>query len=170
MAYLFPESPDRTFLHRVAGLPGEEIEVRDKQVFVNSSPLDEPYARQEAPLGFDRVDWGPETVPEGHLLVLGDNRDNSRDSRFWGYLPIDNVLGQARMVYYSTDRGRAPPPAGISGPICAGTDWASSWSSRRTAADAATPLHRPQGPTGASTTRARVGCSVAGSHTDRSAA
>lgn len=94
---------------------------------MSSSPLDEPYAQHEAPPGFERDDWGPATVPEGHLLVLGDNRDNSRDSRFRGFLPIENVLGEARMVHYSTDRGRAPP-AGISGPMCSGTEWASPWS------------------------------------------
>ena len=100
------------------GLPGETIEIRNKQVFVDGKPLDEPYVHFiEAPLRPDdpeysqggdnlRESWGPQTVPAGQLLVLGDNRDNSRDSRFWGFLPIDQVKGRALIVYWSYEATR----------------------------------------------------------------
>ena len=86
---------------------------------MNGTPLDEPYAHFiEAPLRPDdpeyglrggrsiRDDWGPQVVPEGQLLVLGDNRDNSRDSRFWGFLPVDQVKGRALLVYWSYEATR----------------------------------------------------------------
>jgi len=85
---------------------------------VNGTPLDEPYAHFiEAPC--DRTTrvrpalgrlaprrLGPQVVPQGQLLVLGDNRDNSRDSRFWGFLPVDQVKGRALLVYWSYEATR----------------------------------------------------------------
>lgn len=119
VVFKFPEDPTRDFIKRVIGLPGETVEIRDKQVVVNGTPLAEPYAHFiEAPLRPDdpeyalragrsiRDDWGPQVVPEGHLLVLGDNRDNSRDSRFWGFLPADQVKGRALLVYWSYEATR----------------------------------------------------------------
>jgi signal peptidase I len=117
VVFKFPEDPTRDFIKRVIGLPGESIEIRNKQVYVDGTPLDEPYAHFiEAPLRPDdpeyghsdglRDSWGPQTVPAGELLVLGDNRDNSRDSRFWGFLPIDQVKGRALLVYWSYEATR----------------------------------------------------------------
>jgi len=118
VVFKYPEEPWRDFIKRVIGLPGETIEIRDKQVFVNGKPLDEPYAHfietslrpdEESGLlgaGSIRARWGPQVVPEGHLLVLGDNRDNSRDGRFWGFLPIDQVKGRALLVYWSYEATR----------------------------------------------------------------
>src|SRR5574341_418674 len=113
VVFKFPEDPTRDFIKRVIGLPGETIEIRNKQVFVNGQAVEEPYAHFiDAPLRPDdpeyshsgdglRDSWGPQTVPAGQLLVLGDNRDNSRDSRFWGFLPVDQVKGRALLVYWS---------------------------------------------------------------------
>jgi signal peptidase I len=113
VVFKYPDDPTRDFIKRVVGLPGETIEIRNKQVYVNGKPLDEPYVHFiEQPLKPDdpdyalrsdsgRDDWGPRAVPEGQLLVLGDNRDNSRDSRFWGFLPRDQVKGRALLVYWS---------------------------------------------------------------------
>jgi signal peptidase I len=113
VVFKFPEEPARDFIKRVIGLPGEKIEIRDKQVFVNDQPLPESYAFfKEKPLHRDdpeyglrgesiRDNWGPQVVPEGQLFVLGDNRDNSRDSRFWSFLPVDQVKGRALLVYWS---------------------------------------------------------------------
>jgi signal peptidase I len=119
VVFKFPEDPTRDFIKRVIGLPGETVEIKDKQVLVNGTPLVEPYAHFiEAPLRPDdpeyalragrtiRDDWGPQVVPEGQLLVLGDNRDNSRDSRFWGFLPKDQVKGRALLVYWSYEATR----------------------------------------------------------------
>jgi signal peptidase I len=113
VVFKFPEDPQRDFIKRVIGLPGETVAIRDKTVLIDGQPLDEPYVHfLEPPLrpgdpeyGFRveglRDNWGPRVVPEGQLLVLGDNRDNSRDSRFWGFLPIDQVKGRALLVYWS---------------------------------------------------------------------
>jgi len=113
VVFKFPEDPDRDFIKRVIGLPGETVEIRNKKVYINGRPLDEPYVHfLDPPLHPDNPDfglrterlrdnWGPEVVPEGQLLVLGDNRDNSRDSRFWGFLPRDQVKGRALVVYWS---------------------------------------------------------------------
>ena len=113
VVFKFPEDPTRDFIKRVIGLPGETIEIRNKTVFVDGKPLAESYAHFiEQPLRPDdpeyglrtesiRDNWGPQVVPDGQLLVLGDNRDNSRDSRFWGFLPRDQVKGRALLVYWS---------------------------------------------------------------------
>jgi signal peptidase I len=114
VVFKYPEDPSRDFIKRVIGLPGETIEVRGRQVLVDGKPIDEPYAHfLDQPLRPDdpefavredgRDHWGPHSVPQGKLLVLGDNRDNSRDSRFWGFLPRDNVKGRALLVYWSYD-------------------------------------------------------------------
>jgi signal peptidase I len=118
VVFKFPEKPERDFIKRVIGLPGETIEIRNKKVYVDGEPLDEPYAhfiepprpRDDPEYGLRvediRDSWGPEVVPAGELLVLGDNRDNSRDSRFWGFLPIDQVKGRALLVYWSYEATR----------------------------------------------------------------
>ena len=113
VVFKFPEDPSRDFIKRVIGLPGETVEIRNKTIYIDGEPLDEPYAHfidppiqpgdPEFALRSDalRDNWGPRVVPEDQLLVLGDNRDNSRDSRFWGFLPRDQVKGRALVVYWS---------------------------------------------------------------------
>jgi signal peptidase I len=118
VVFKFPEDPTRDFIKRVIGLPGETVEIRDKTVLIDGKPLVEPYVRfLEPPLRRDdpeyglrveglRDNWGPLTVPPDHLFVMGDNRDNSRDSRFWGFLPRDQVKGRALIVYWSYEATR----------------------------------------------------------------
>ena len=112
VVFKYPEEPWRDFIKRVIGLPGETVEVRDRQVLVNGQPIDDPHAhwtarRDDDPEAGPLHDgWGPQVVPPGHILVLGDNRDNSRDSRFWGFLPIDQVKGRALLVYWSYEATR----------------------------------------------------------------
>jgi signal peptidase I len=118
IVFKYPEDPDRDFIKRVIGLPGETVEIREQKVLIDGKPIDEPYAHHLAPpLSPDdpeyglrgeaiRDNWGPKVVPAGELLVLGDNRDNSRDSRYWGFLPRDYVKGRALIVYWSYDATR----------------------------------------------------------------
>ncbi len=92
-----PENED--FIKRVIGLPGETVEIRRHTVYVDGRPLDEPYLTRAARQA--NGDWGPKTVPEGTLFVMGDNRGNSADSRFGlGFVPIDKVVGKAFIVIW----------------------------------------------------------------------
>lgn len=112
VVFKYPEDPERDFIKRVIGLPGETLEVRDKRVYIDGRPINEPYVHflepPEAPseghevTSFDlRERYGPVKIPAGHVFVMGDNRDNSEDSRYWGFLPRQNVKGLALMVYWS---------------------------------------------------------------------
>ena len=117
IVFKYPEEPDRDFIKRVIGLPGETIEVREKKVYVNGAALDEPYAHYLTPVStpsayhevtsFDvRERYGPVTVPADHYFVMGDNRDNSQDSRYWGFLPRDYIKGKALVIYWSYEADR----------------------------------------------------------------
>src|SRR3954469_22143288 len=112
LVFKYPEEPDRDFIKRVIGLPGETVELRDKKVYINGTPLDEPYVHFLSPpsgpselhevTSFDvRERYGPVTVPPDHYFMMGDNRDNSQDSRYWGFMPRDYVKGRALFVYFS---------------------------------------------------------------------
>lgn len=110
VVFKFPEEPERDFIKRVIGLPGETLEVRRKRVFINGEALDEPYLDGQMPKmpepGFEvkpRDAFGPMTIPDGHYFMMGDNRDNSQDSRFWGPLPHAYLKGKAMIVYWSYD-------------------------------------------------------------------
>ena len=114
IVFKYPEEPERDFIKRVIGLPGETIEVRNKAVFIDGKPLDEPYVHYLVPPGENgshdfhvRVQYGPVTVPPGHYFMMGDNRDNSQDSRYWGFLPREYVKGKALFVYFSFGDGEA---------------------------------------------------------------
>jgi signal peptidase I len=115
VVFKFPQEPERDFIKRVIGLPGETLELKHKKVYVNGTPLDEPYVHFLVPPSaegqevapFDlRESYGPVTVPEGQYFVMGDNRDNSQDSRWWGYLSRDLVKGKALMIYWSFESDR----------------------------------------------------------------
>lgn len=108
IVFKFPEEPERDFIKRVIGLPGDTIEVRNRQVRINGAVLDEPYAHYLFPVSHEESDafdvrarYGPVTVPDGHYFMMGDNRDNSQDSRYWGFLPAHYVKGRALMIYWS---------------------------------------------------------------------
>ena len=105
------------------GLPGETLELREKKVYINGTPLDEPYVhflrRRRRPSEFHEVTsfdvrerYGPVTVPPNQYFVMGDNRDNSQDSRYWGFLPRDYVKGKALVIYWSYEAGPRGLPGG----------------------------------------------------------
>jgi len=112
LVFKYPEDPERDFIKRTIGLPGETVELRNKKVYINGKALDEPYVHFLFPAdgesgisdsgGFDvRRNYGPVTVPANHYFMMGDNRDNSQDSRYWGFMPRDYVKGKALFVYFS---------------------------------------------------------------------
>lgn len=97
IVFHFPLNPDEELVKRVIGLPGDRITVQGNQVYVNGQALNEPYIAQPPNYAGEWV------VDPGYLFVLGDNRNNSNDSKDWGYLPQKNVVGKAVLIYW-------PPP------------------------------------------------------------
>jgi signal peptidase I len=119
IVFKFPEEPERDFIKRVIGLPGDTLELKNQTIHINGMPLIEPYAHYlYPPMGEGQADsfdlrrkYGPVTVPDGHYFMMGDNRDDSQDSRFWGFLPASYVKGRALFIYWSFDTpddGSAP--------------------------------------------------------------
>jgi signal peptidase I len=117
IVFKYPEEPDRDFIKRVIGLPGETVEVRQKKVYINGKALDEPYVHFLQPpstaselnevTSFDvRERYGPVTVPPDQYFMMGDNRDNSADSRYWGFLRRDYIKGKALVIYWSYEAER----------------------------------------------------------------
>ncbi len=108
VVFIFPEDRSKDFIKRVIGVAGDSVEVRGKKIYINGKQVDDPYAHFE---GDDpqtaglpsRDDYGPRTVPENHIFVMGDNRDRSYDSRFWGYVDLNDVRGKAFLIYWSWD-------------------------------------------------------------------
>jgi signal peptidase I len=110
IVFKYPKEPDRDFVKRVIGLPGETIEMRRKKIYINGKPLDEPYVHFMYPLPDDapdtgsgdlQVNYGPVVVPSEFYFMMGDNRDNSEDSRYWGFMPRSYVKGKALFIYFS---------------------------------------------------------------------
>ena len=110
---IFPYPDDRSvlFVKRILGLPGERIHIKDKIVFINDQRLDDPWGvrASEVTMPNDigpRDNYGPVSIPEGHVFVMGDNRDFSQDSRFWGFVDIKDIQGKALFIYWSDDLSR----------------------------------------------------------------
>ena len=112
-----PEEPGRDFVKRAVALGGETVQVEDKRLLVDGTEPAEPYASHRDPALLTGPDvpvtlrgrdaYGPFLVPRGTFFAMGDNRDDSRDSRFWGPAPLDGVKGRAVLVYWSYDAGGA---------------------------------------------------------------
>jgi signal peptidase I len=102
---VFKSPPDlsKDFVKRVIGLPGETLRIKDKQVYINDRPLDEKRYKVHIYPNYvmDGDNYGPVTVPRDRLFVMGDNRDNSADSRVWKFLPLDNIKGRPWTIYFS---------------------------------------------------------------------
>jgi len=107
LVFKYPQDPERDFIKRVVGLPGETIELRRSQVLIDGELIEEPYLDLMRPGGRLPPDFmgtfGPMFVPEGHVFMMGDNRGDSQDSRYWGSLPLDHVKGRAFVLYWSYD-------------------------------------------------------------------
>ncbi|MBI2160519.1 MAG: signal peptidase I [Candidatus Rokubacteria bacterium] len=115
IVFKYPQDEKRDFIKRIVGTPGDRIQIRGRQVFVNGSPLTESYTKfADAALARPRPDaycgyaYGcePTVVPPDSFFVMGDNRDNSQDSRYWGFVRRDKIKGKAFLIYWSWDGDR----------------------------------------------------------------
>lgn len=110
VVFIFPQDPSKDYIKRVIGLPGDKVQIVDKKVLINGKLLETPQAvyndptlipapthRTESP----RDNFGPVVVPPNAYFVMGDNRDHSYDSRFWGFVPMDALRGKALIIYFS---------------------------------------------------------------------
>src|SRR5271169_2130754 len=140
IVFHYPVDPQQHFVKRVIGLPGDRLRMVNKKVLINGQPLYEPYVRFIEPRNnlfrddFPRVDiaaprlagdwWlqmnklvvdGQLIIPEGHYFVMGDNRDNSDDSRYWGFVPQENIIGRPLVIYWSVRDWDHAPSASMIG-------------------------------------------------------
>lgn len=101
--FKYPNDPSVDYIKRIIGVPGDTIEVRDKQLYRNGSPVKEAYIRHTDPDGIEplRDNYAPVRVPPDKYFVMGDNRDNSLDSRFWGFVDRSAIRAKAWRIYWS---------------------------------------------------------------------
>jgi signal peptidase I len=104
IVFVFPEDPSKDFIKRVIALPGETIEIKRKKIYIDGREIEDKWGFfSDNYFGSPRDDFGPFQVPPEHVFVMGDNRDESNDSRFWGPVNIQNIKGKAFVIYFSWD-------------------------------------------------------------------
>ena len=111
ITFEYPKDPSKDFIKRVIGTEGEKVEIIRNKIYINDQLIDDPWGHYD-----EKTEWlkyfqskerfGPEVVPKDSLFVLGDNRDNSQDSRFWGFVNIKKVKGKALYIYWSKNKSR----------------------------------------------------------------
>jgi signal peptidase I len=109
VVFIYPEDRSKDFIKRVIGIGGDTIEIRNKKIFLNGLPYSDSYAIYSDDFIIPgsiqpRDNFGPVSVRPGTIFVMGDNRDQSYDSRFWGFVDLKDVMGKAFMIYWSWDR------------------------------------------------------------------
>jgi len=109
VVFIYPNDRSKDFIKRVIGVAGDKIEIRNKKIFINDQPFQDSYGIFSDSLILPksmqpRDNFGPVTVPEKSIFVMGDNRDESLDSRFWGFVNLKDVEGKAFIIYWSWNR------------------------------------------------------------------
>jgi len=109
VVFKFPEDPKKDFIKRVIAVSGDTVQIRNKEVYINDKPIEDPYGTHIDPHTIPgklrpRDNLDPVTVPPNALFVMGDNRDHSYDSRFWGFVKLSSVKGKAFIIYWSWDK------------------------------------------------------------------
>jgi signal peptidase I len=105
VVFIYPKDRSKDFIKRVIAVEGQTVEMRHKQVYIDGKPWDDPHATytSTSSRAGPGENFGPQTVPPGSVFVMGDNRDQSFDSRFWGPVKIEEIKGQALIIYWSWD-------------------------------------------------------------------
>jgi signal peptidase I len=110
VVFIFPQDTTKDYIKRIIGLPGDKVQVINKKVYINNKVLNTPQARYDdsliippphSPIESPRDNFGPVEVPPNSYFVMGDNRDHSYDSRFWGFVPMRDLKGKATIIYFS---------------------------------------------------------------------
>lgn len=113
IVFIYPLDPSKDFIKRVIGTEGEKVQLIDNKIYINDKQISDPwgYFKSSEPAWYlQRIEnYGPVIVPKDSLFVMGDNRDNSEDSRFWGFLPLNDLLGKALVIYFSWDHQTKNP-------------------------------------------------------------
>ncbi len=108
VVFIYPEDKKKDFIKRLVGLPGESVEIKGGSIYINDKPVQEPVFNRV--YYYNRGDFGAEgqkiIVPKNSYFVLGDNSASSKDSRYWGFVPKDNLLGEALIIYWPLNRIR----------------------------------------------------------------
>jgi signal peptidase I len=112
IVFIYPLDRSKDYVKRVLGLPGDVVQIRNKQLYLNGRPYQDLHGVHSDPLTIPgsmqpRDNFGPITVPAGSIFVMGDNRDYSADSRFWGFVETKDVLGKAFMIFFSWDKDKS---------------------------------------------------------------
>ena len=122
VVFRYPEDPDKDFIKRTVAVAGDTVAIRNKQVYLNGAPVQADYTVYKDPRVLPKAfqprdNMDPVTVPPGKIFVMGDNRDHSYDSRFWGFVDVGDVKGEAFVIYWSWDKEHFP----------GGAQWFSWW-------------------------------------------
>ena len=117
VVFKWPKDLTKDYVKRVIGLERDKVEIRAKQLYINDMPIEEPYKIHKDSQAYSKDDafhydlairdnYGPVIVPTGHFFVMGDNRDDSEDSRTWGFVPLANIKGRPWVIYFSYEAER----------------------------------------------------------------
>ena len=109
IVFIYPKDRSKDFIKRVIGTEGEKVQIVRNKIYINNQLIEDPWGRYDQRASSTRYlqpmeIFGPVTVPVNSVFVLGDNRDNSQDSRFWGFVNVNEVKGKALIIYFSWDR------------------------------------------------------------------